>query len=478
MTSFAHDCAFHLAHEAEWHCLKCDTKRCKKCVPFAKSHLWGPRGAVCHACNSALSHLGKARSDIPPFWTQLGHFLRYPWSGPALGLVVILTVFAILGELTGILAIPFFLIYYTLFLRYNYAIIEHRANGEIEAPDLSSVFERDEDSLTLKTFGIGLIMVIVSYFAFATGLWIGIGVVAFFFVSYPAVMIVLALQKDMFAAVNPLVLATFIAKIGLRYLLVLFCYLTIVGGYAALAGPLSAIMSEIPAAIVLSMASTYLLFVGAAMLGYVVYEYQSELGPETWNNEDDSVEEDEFDQARAKAEAYMFLRNRELDHAKDRLRPLLDRFPQDTELYDYYFRVLSCSDDEKSQAAITDYLCEGFLKEDRLSRGVTYFDQTRKLYPKYFPGKAELALELANYLQQVGRMTDAAELLRGFHKRFPGNVLTGKAYLLLAKIYYERLNKTKEALALLKFVRIKFAEREESSRAESYEQLIAEQLSA
>lgn len=477
MTSQDNTCAYHLAHEAEWRCAKCASKRCSKCVPAARSELWGPRGAVCHECNSILESLGKSRADIPPFWTQIGHFLRYVSTTSTFLLVIVLTGLMGLAAVIGILGVLPFIAAMTLMLRYHYAIIEHRAHGETQMPDLSSVFERDESALTLKTLGVSIIVV----FATATiagkiSVWLGLAVGLFFLLAYPAMMIVLAMEKDMLAAVNPIVLLSFISKIGFPYLLLCLCYSVIVGGEVYLTPVLSVIFGELQAAVLTSFFSYYLFFASSVMLGYIVYEYQSELGHITHRHDDEELEEDAFDKRRALAETFMFIRDCKLQAAKDRLRPLLDRFPQDMELHDYYFRLLNLTNDKEAQIGLTNYIAEGYLKENRVSRAISYIDRTKKLYPNYCPEKPELAFELAQYLEQTGRYTDAASYLKHFHKRFPKSRVMGKAYLLLAKIYFERLNKTKDAKALLAFIKAKFKEHEEAQRAASYEQVIANHI--
>lgn len=472
-------CSYHLGHSAQWQCRACNSLRCAKCVPAARSPLWGTRGAVCHECNSILEYVGTSRQEIPPFWTQIGHFFKYPFTASTISLVIALTILAVIAETIGLLGVIVWLANYTLLLRYHYAIIEHRAHGEPDAPDLSSIFERDEHSLTLQTVGASILAVGgVALISIKVSPWLGLGLGVFFLIAYPAMMIVLAMEKRMLAALNPLTLVAFISKIGFPYLVLLICYSLVVGGEVYLVPVLSTVLGATAAQALTLVGSYYLFFVGSVMLGYVVYEYQSELGHVAHRHDDEDLDEDGFDKQRAQAETYMYICDRKLAQAKDRFRPLLDRFPDDMAMYDYYFRLLNVCDDMEAQIGLTNYIAESFLKENRISRAVSYVDQTKKRYPAYQPEKPELAYELASYLEQTGRYSDAAGYLRHFHKRFPKSLLIGRAYLLLARLSYERLNKLVEAKALLTFVKHKFAEREEAQEAVAYQKTIEQHSSA
>nr|WP_027329828.1 tetratricopeptide repeat protein [Marinimicrobium agarilyticum] len=448
------ECQFFPGTTATWQCARCQTFYGEKCIPAGHSSHWGRRGPACIRCNNPLSYLGNA-ADAKPFWQQLPHFLTYPLHTHALIAIAVVAALSLLLS-TGLLAIGVALLMGAILIKYGFAIIEQRGLGKTTPPTLSEAVSGDEDHLFLRQ--MALLVGLWGIVAGATGVSepFGLLVSGFVTLAMPASTMLLAVEKSVRRAMNPLALLSLMVTVGWPYLLLWFCAQVITAGpyYATM------LFSNVAGGLVLipiTMAFTaYFTFVMYTMLGYVLYEYQQELGYQVEPDDDTDMDPEAFTKAKALGESAVLLSDGEYDNARRCLRTALDRVRDDVELHLQYHKLLMLLEDDESLRNHSNYLLDLLARRGELARGVPVLQDTQKRVSGFKLDRAETAVELGKVLWQQGQYRAMVRLLHNFHKEHPGHPAVPRAYLLVAQAFSEPLNDEAKAQAIAQYVVKKF----------------------
>jgi tetratricopeptide (TPR) repeat protein len=190
------------------------------------------------------------------------------------------------------------------------------------------------------------------------------------------------------------------------------------------------------------------------MLGYLLFQYQEELGFAS-DLQDEPSGEDMHQRdrgARFDADVDMNLKDGNYDRVQGMLKEALKRNRNDpvrigqlyqllkarndtTELYQYHPRILGWLADRNDGDGITSVL--GMLEQAE---------------PGFKLDDPELAVRSARCLYQRGQYKPAIRLLQDFHKRFPDSDELAPAYLLVAQSLANGLNQWEKATAFLTFI--------------------------
>lgn len=448
------DCQFFPGTPATWQCARCQTFYGEQCIPAGHSSHWGRRGPACIRCNNPLSYLGNA-VDAKPFWQKLPHFLAYPLHTHAL--IAIAAVAGLSLLLTaGLLAIPVALFMAAILIKYGFAIIEQRGLGRVTPPTLSEAVSGDEDHLFLRQIVLLIAVGIIASVSAGVSSVLGLLVSGFITLAMPASTMLLAVEKSVRRAINPLALLSLMLTVGWPYLLLWFCAQII------MAGPYYAneMLSNIAAGLVLlpiTMAVTaYFTFVLYTMLGYVLFEYQQELGYQVEPDDETDMDAEAFTKAKALGESAVLLSDGEYDNARRCLRNALDSVRDDIELHLQYHKLLMLLEDDESLGNHSNYLLDLMARRGELARGVPVLQDTQRRLAGFKLDRAETAVELAKVLWQQGQYRAMVRLLHNFHKQHPNHPTVPEAYLLVAQAFSEPLNEEAKALAIARFVIKKF----------------------
>ena len=279
--------------------------------------------------------------------------------------------------------------------------------------------------------------------------------VAFVILALPASIMVLAMERSVMAAVNPMNLAVLISRIGTPYFL-LYGYLillTLASGAAQdfavnhfpfwVAQPLAGFLNS---------TFTLILF---HMLGYLLFQYQEELGfaSDLQDDENAGDMQNRDRTQRFDADIDMNLKDGNYDRVQSMLKEALKRDSQNAlrlgqlhqlltarndipELYRYHPRLLNMLAERNDGEGIAGLLAAigtvepGFRLED-----------------------PELSVRCARCLYQRGHFKPALKLLQDFHKRFPDSEELAPAYLLVAQALANGLGQWEKASAFLNFVK-------------------------
>ncbi len=443
------ECQFFPGAPATWSCTGCDTLYSDRCIPAGHSRHWGSVRPTCLRCNGKLEFLGRA-TDAKPFWQMLPHFLQYSLHTNCLIVIVAMAVGSLLAP-QNFWGLLMWLIGYAVVIKYGFAILEHRSLGEPEAPFLGEVLSRDQHSLFWRFIGFFLLMGVIVYALMRVSPWLGMLAALFFALALPAGIMVLAVEKSARRAVNPAVLISLMQAVGWPYLLLWLCTLAISAGELFLENILVSVFPRSLIAPVLVASSVYFTLVLFTMLGYVLYQYQHELGLEI-HEDDDEMDRAEFEKARALGESTVLITDGKYKEAREVLRRSLDLARNDIELHQHYHKLLMLMDDDQALVNHGVYFIDLLKQDNQWNKAMQVFQDVQGRVPGFQLQDTRAALEIARLLRLQGRNKSVVRMFHNLHKRRSRDPLVPAAYLMVATIFHENLNDETKALALAEFV--------------------------
>ncbi|WP_250461514.1 tetratricopeptide repeat protein [Microbulbifer litoralis] len=448
----AEPCNYHSGRDASWHCQPCGRHYCGRCIPGAAANY--PTGRPdCPLCHKPLAFIG-ASNSARPFWQMGLFYFRYALQPGPLTVLALASAASLMISGLGILSLVILVAAIALVSRYNLLVIDTLAHGNLEAPAFGDALDGNSAPLFAKVIGMTLIAGFVGY-QFAK---LGQGALQLYSIALsllaPAAMIVLALERSLRAAINPLKLLQFTLVIGWPYWLLWLATSTISAapGYlvqiVASKLPLWALMPVVAAV------TSYFYIVTSAMMGYICLSRQQRLGlTAELDDGDDYLEEAEFNRARALADAQILMREGDFKAARRALVEALRRYPDDAALNEHYYRLLLATQDKKALRELGPHLLDKFIRMNRAHKAAELYLATEPL-PTI--DKSHLRHGLAEALFRQQKYRPAAQLLVNLHKEDSDYGRLDAAYLLLAQIYLDGFNREDMAKKLLAFVQQKF----------------------
>ena len=447
------DCQYFPGTPASWICASCQTCFGDKCIPAGHSRHWGKRQPRCIRCDGNLRYLGNA-TDAKPFWQKMPHFFAYPLHPNCLVLIALSAGLSLLFA-TGLLAIFFVLLVVAMVMKFTFAIIEKRGNGDIEPPALSDVISSDERHLFLRQIAVFIGMGAMTYVAGQLGQWLAIAVSIFFAFAMPASTIILAVDKSVRRALNPLVLLSVMAAIGVPYLLLWFCTQIISAGPAYILPwfadflPLPILLPAVTATVV------YFVLVLYTMLGYVLYQYQQELGYTT-SSQAPEMDVHAFEKARALGEVTVLIHEGQLDRARTTLRTALDLVKDDVDLHLQYHKLLTAIGDNTALANHCQFFVDLCVRRKAIHHSVPVLLSVIKRVEGFKLENGGAALEIARRLAMQGQHGALVALLKDWHVHSPQDPILPEAYALMAQSLFEYYGNAEAARAAANHVTTHF----------------------
>jgi hypothetical protein len=401
-----------------------------------------------------MRYLGAA-TEVVPFWHRIGAFFRYPFHTDPLMVIAICTLVPIVAP-ANIVGLIIWLVLALALFKYTYAVISHTAEGHLKPPPVSVAFTGSGfDIVILQLLVFVLMGGLVAAAAMIGGPILMMLALAFAILALPASIMVLAMERSVGAAVNPMNLAVLISRIGTPYFL-LYGYLillTLASGAAQdFAVDHFPMWVAQPLAGFLNSTFTLILF---HMLGYLLFQYQEELGfaSDIQGEEGDADQQNPDRSTRFDADLDMNLKDGNYDRVqsmlieslkKDRDNPkrigqlyqILTARQATTELYRYHPRLMA------------------WLAQRHDGDGLNQLMQTlQAAEPGFQLDDPELAVQCASALYHRGHFKPALRLLQDFHKRFPDSDQLAPAYLLAAQALANGLQQWEKAGAFLSFIK-------------------------
>lgn len=411
------------------------------------------RRALCPDCSKAMHYEGTATEAIP-FWNRIGAFFRYPFHTDPLIVITICTLVPLIAP-ANLIGIVIWLLLALALFKYTYAVINYTAEGHLKPPPVSVAFTGSGFNIVVLQLLVFIVLgALVSAAAVLGGPLLMMLALAFVVLALPASIMVLAMERSVGAAVNPMNLAMLISRIGTPYFLIYgyLILLTLASGVAQdfalkqfpfwLSQPLSGFLNS---------TFTLILF---NMLGYLLYQYQEELGFASNTQKDNSdVGLRQRDRsARFDADIDMNLKDGNYDRVQSMLKDALKQTPNDPLRIGQLYRLLIARNDVTELYRFHPRIL-GWLAGQNNGEGLSFvLDKFEEAEPGFKLEDAELAVRCARCLYHCGQFKQALRVLQDFHKRFPGSEELAPAYLLVAQSLANGLGQWEKATVFLTFI--------------------------
>ena len=466
MKSLDQYCDYHPIDTARWHCARCHRHFCSNCMPDADPER---QLGYCPQCGEAM-HFSGAAGEIEPFWERMPHFFTYPLRQDPVLLILICTLVPLfLGANLVSAAISLFL--FLALFKYLYHIVDHTAEGHLEPPPLSHAFGGQGYGVIFQQLAVFILMVALVMLA---GRLLG-GLAAFLtfmflILALPASVILLARERSIGGAFNPLALASLISRLGWPYA-VLYAHLVLLMIVGTVLQDFA--LTNFPYWISQPLAgfvSSYFLIIFFHMLGYVVLQYQGELGfaAEIQDGKDTGDGRAYDRNRRWEADLDINLKEGNYDQAQALLEKALKRQPGDDHQVERLYRLTSARDDRKTIRKHHKRFLRWLVKEQdgegigRMLRLLLQEDREWQL------DEPELAFQCAQVLYHQGDHKLVLWLLKGFHERFPDSERIPDALLLIARTLANGLQQFDKAAAYLRFIQNRYPEHSLTSLVPRY----------
>lgn len=387
---------------------------------------------------------------ITPFWHRIPQFFQYPFQKPALwvllggtGIGVVLSMIPIIGPLA-------MLVLTVAMMKYAYEVLAETAEGYLEPPEINSDRSGTGIVIPLKQFAIYFLLgVLIVLIGQSFG---GVAALLFAIVALillPASIIVLATTASLVAAINPLLLAQMIQRIGAPYAALYGMLVLLYVGSGAVVGLFTGILPPLVLYVASLFAGYYFTFVMFHLMGYVVYQFHVELDflPETVI---ESGEMQTLDDELGLFE--QFLAEEKYGAAKAELLAVIARYPDKVELKQRLHRIAQLTEDKDLLARNGRQIISEYIDSKRLREAVNIYLDCVRVDAGFRPGRAEDHAPLAHALRDRGDSKLAVQLINGFHRRFPEHPSTPSLYVLAARMFSEDLARDDQAKAILDYV--------------------------
>ncbi|MGH1486869.1 MAG: hypothetical protein ACRBCI_11655 [Cellvibrionaceae bacterium] len=422
-------CKYHPLKPATYQCTHCNTKNCDNCIDEAHNS----KTERCFICGNEAEDLG-ARYNAEPFWRRLQESFNYPLNTETVVLIIGVAVLT-----TAISFLPFALLWQLMltgaFMKYCFCCLERTSTGSFKAPDITAAYD---GGLIIALQLIAMVAIIAGILITAN-IWLGVGFASLLggviICCVPAILINFALTESIFDAINPLKVAYLIIAVGLPYGLLLALIMVMLGSV----GVISEIIGNNFSFLALSLqsaASNYYTIVIFHLMGYMIFQYQEQLGFIA-RDDDDQSSRQRSNAERTLAKISVHIKEGQYDKATILFQTAMKENPNNKDIYNQCFDFLLAIKDHK---LIEDYSTYYFTflrdvnREDQLTIA---YKKILHAHPKYTPISAEDRFMLAQEFKNSGDARTTIKLLNGLPKQYPDFKKLGETYQLIAEALHD-----------------------------------------
>lgn len=451
-------CKYHPLEPAMWYSTNRHIAYCERCVDSGET-LGGLGQAKCLVTGEELDYLGSANT-AQPFWDRLGAFFRFPLKKDSLVVIAVFMVLTwILVGMVNATSFVVFIVGGLLLLacitRYGFMIIEHSAEGRFDPPTLQETFSESGFGVLFQQVVVQLVFAgFTILVALLHSDFLDVLANAMVIFIAPASMMILATEKTITAAISPSAIIHLIRSIGWSYLLLYAFLFLLIGAESAL---FEVFAEEISAELFIPVfvgVTLYFLMVGYHLMGYVIFQYQSEIG---------FIAEDQQARERRRitvepvdAKSEILVKEGQYQKAAEILTKYLMSNPNSVRHHEKLSRLLlAMGDREQALAHGQRYMTVlNELGDD--SRLYFLYGSYEVMDPGFKPEQPEVVFNLANQFFNRGKYKQVCQLLANFHKSAPHFEQIPDAYLIMARSLLDGFRQKEKAAQYLKFVKAKY----------------------
>ncbi|RMH14154.1 MAG: hypothetical protein D6698_13085 [Gammaproteobacteria bacterium] len=428
----------------------------------------GGNSMACPVCDKSMRRLSTAHA-IPPFWKRLPSMFRYPLNA---GSMIYLSGLAIFALLTRVPIVPIVFVVVLLLplmmMRYGFSVLQHTAMGHMKPPRLALNFHLHELALPLKLYGLMLVLSMLTtflLFPFRVSMDV-IQLISFIELQLmlPAMVVLLAVYRSFFRALNPVDIGSVISTIGLPYLALCGMLLLLSGGPGSLVYLLPGGFPAWIQTMLFVFISGYFTIVNFHLLGYVVYQFHEQLGIKPEIEYD--VRPAKTRSAKAPAadgatyptlqKVRLLLKEGKQQAAMAALKRELSRLAEmdeaRAEMHQLYHRMLLETEDKEQLLDHAREYISRLLDQGRGKQALGVMRDCLSRDKDFRPTNPEEVHQLIRVAYQAEDHRMVVALANGFLRRFPDYPDVIDPLLLAAKSLHHHFNQEDKASTILQFI--------------------------
>lgn len=442
------DCHYHPGEPAKWHCGECQIHYCSGCMPDADPKR---QTGLCPHCGRNMRYLGAA-TEVEPFWQRLSSFFRYPLHSDPLLVVIFCTAIPMFfgGGMMSWYASTIVLL---ILVKYGLTALRQTANGQMKPPPVAQGFSGDGFSIAAQIY---VVMVGLSYAGDQIASLIGplpfLAISALALLVLPAFLMVTSMEDSALPALDPIRLTSVISSIGWPYFVFFgFLFLMFLAEIAAIQLAFTHFHPVIAFPLFGALANLFII-IAFHMLGYLLFQYQEELGfASDFQDEQEPADPNRDRTRRLDADIDMNLKDGNYKRVAGILEEALKRDPANPNRLSQLYQLSIARHDMEALTRHHPKLLRWMVAHRRHRDMKTLLTLLRQQDPQFQPHDPELTVACADLLFLQHEPKPALQLLKDFHKRFPDSDQIAPAYILVARILANGFEQWDKAVNFLNF---------------------------
>ena len=482
-------CTYHPGENAAHTCAKCRANFCRSCIIVKKSEVSGVRKNyyLCPKCNIYTEPI-PFTDRIEPFWKRFPQIFQYPFYLHSVILILVLSILQVAFAGFSWMGLILQLVCLGVLLTYANLVLYASSHGNLRPPDFDVQTISANFSIVFKQMAIYIIFAVLGY-NIATLLFpiIGpgatIGVLALYILGLmfllPAIIIMLAVTKSLFAAILPHVFIRLAWRIGWPYLALCFFLILLSLAPVAAANFLNPILAPKVLWPIVTILSSYYLIVSYHLMGYILFQYHEKAGYKVdFDGDQDAassrsssvapVSPDEDEKSQLLNRINIFIKDGDYDSAITLIERDAFGHDMDPVMAERYYHLLKLRERSSDMASFGRYYLRQIQKTGHAEKIAQVFLDCRGINPDFISDDADLLYLSAKSLNEMRQYHPAVSAFLEFSERYPDHPLIPNAYFFTAKLLYEKLGNGKQAMRILHHLAEKYPFHENAGFVQSY----------
>jgi len=458
------DCKYCPGEAAAYYCANCDISFCLNCVPEDSRSL----SPLCTLCRGHLTQ-SNAQHVVKSFWTEGLYFLRLPLSSGIFSSLVIYSLIGALLELYGFTSTIIGGIYFGMLVMMLFELANLIAEGRTDIPTIKEIWNKGERFLLIRLLlQVGLIGLLILSI---DTLWFSVTLLIIYGLGFPASVIILALEKRFFSAINPLRILYIITAIGAPYIILYVTWLF------ALAASFWLQQYQAQSHFIVSSLSLWVSFylwtAWFSMLGYATFQYHQKLGiavapQHKHRRQSQQRKNTAIIKSAAVKEAEILIAEQRQEDALNLLSTAMNQPMVEMDVHRFYLKLLTNIDDKKRLNNVTKHLVRQFIHQEKHSEAVHVAEIALEQLPQWSADLDSDNYIIALSLIEMSRREYALDLLLSLMTKDSSAELMAKVYYQTATLLAEHFDQDDNAIEYLGIILSDYPEQPEAEAAKEY----------
>jgi len=436
-------CKYHPLQAAVYTCDHCHVFQCGDCVN--STHI---NHCSCFICQKEVNHLDNS-DNITPFWRRLQESFHYPLHFDALLLIIGISVLTAIASFLPF-ALVFNLLLTSALFKYSFSCLERTSKGYLQPPDMTDAYGGGFGLIFQLIFMVIVVVAVIGVTYTYVGPMIGSLMGVLLVISIPAIIINFAITENMMHALNPSSMIKLMTSIGLPYGLILAFIMIMVASVSIISEFIGHDFSLLSLTLQ-SIVSNYYMIVIFHIMGYMIYQFHSELDFDTSDNQQE-LKDNKSVLDITLSNIDVALKEGQYETVIQLFNEAIDSYPQEANLKPQFFELLIATRNAEELNDFASQYYSFLMQSNRNDQVSLAYKKTLKVHPKYNPNDPEMRLKIAQICAHSGDAKYVIRLLNGIQKTHPDFKGLTQAFELMAEAFDALPNMQKQAETCRRYI--------------------------